>query len=144
MLELRRAKNEDYSEIETFYSGVGYSGKLAQSDIVVVARENSEVVGAVRLCLETNCLVLRGMYVSEQRRGTGIGAALLLNASNEIGLRKCWCIPFIHLCSFYGKIGFMEVQPNTAPAFLSARIAEYTDRGKSVVLMRRPEHWSLY
>ena len=144
MLEVGKASNHELSKVESFYSEVGYSAELGESDTIVVAQENFEIVGSVRLCHEAGFLVLRGMYVSEQKQRMGVGAALLLNASKEIGLRECWCIPYDYLSSFYGQAGFREFQSNAAPPFLSARAASYLDQGKSVVIMKRPDHWSVF
>ena len=138
MLLLSIANNRDYSKITSFYQGCGYSSPLYETDLVIQARENDEVVGAVRLCQEEGKLVLRGMYVIEDRRGSGIGSALLHEASSEIGHRECWCIPYTHLVKLYGRGGFQKTHKGTEPSFLLNRLARYVEMGKSVVLLVRP------
>ena len=144
MLQVGKVSNRERSKVGSFYSEVGYFAELGESDTIVVAQENLEIIGSVRLCHEAGFLVLRGMYVSERKLGTGVGAALLLNASKEIGLRECWCIPYDYLSSFYGQAGFKEYQSNATPPFLAARAASYLDQGKPVVIMKRLGHWSVF
>ncbi len=139
---ITRACHKEYPAIGSFYAEVGYSGVIKKADIVFLALEKSQIVGAVRLCQEEDKLVLRGMYVSAEKRRLGIGTALLQAVSNEIGPRECWCIPYSYLCYLYGQIGFEEVSSNTRPVFLLARLADYIDHGKSVVIMVRPKNWS--
>jgi N-acetylglutamate synthase-like GNAT family acetyltransferase len=141
MLQVSIANNGGYSEITSFYLGVGYSCQLHESDLVIQARENGEVVGAVRLCQEKGKLVLRGMYVSEAKRGSGIGTALLRAASDEISHRECWCIPYTYLTQLYGRAGFEEAPKYAEPRFLLDRLARYSRKGKSVVLLVRPANW---
>ena len=138
MVQLSIANNGDYSDITSFYQGCGYSCQLYESDLVIQARENGEVVGAVRLCQEEGKLVLRGMYVIEEKRGSGIGSALLHEASSEIGHRECWCIPYTPLVELYGRGGFQKAHKGTEPSFLLNRLARYVATGKSVVLLVRP------
>jgi len=140
MLQVSTANNEDYSDITSFYQGCGYSCQLYESDLVIQARENGEVVGAVRLCQEEGKLVLRGMYVSEEKQGLGIGTALLHETSIEIGNRECWCIPYTHLVRLYRRGGFQEAQKGSEPSFLLNRLACYVAKGKSVMLLVRPEN----
>jgi len=141
MLQVSIANSGDYSKITSFYRGCGYFCQLSESDLVIQARENGEVVGAVRLCTEEGKLVLRGMYVIEEKRGSGIGTALLRIASNEIGNRECWCIPYTHLVDLYGRVGFQEIPKGSEPSFLLNRLASYVAKGKSVVLLVREENW---
>ncbi len=54
---------------------------------------------------ESSILVLRGMYVSEERQRQGLGTRLLALASSEIGSAECWCVPYAHLVEFYSRIG---------------------------------------
>jgi GNAT superfamily N-acetyltransferase len=139
-MEISCAQEKDLPEVASFYSGVGYTGGVNPADKVLVARTSEGVVGAVRLCEEEGCLVLRGMYVSPGRRGTGVGIALLSAAGLTIGRRECWCIPYAHLRQFYGREGFMEIAPNTAPPFLVERSVRYQGKGEVVVIMVRPSN----
>ena len=137
MLQVGIASRGEYSEIKSFYQGCGYSCSLTESDRIIQARENGEIVGAVRLCQEECRLVLRGMYVSAEKQGAGIGTALLHAASSEIGSRECWCIPYDDLVGFYGRAGFQEVRSGSSPPFLLNRLSQYIAKGKAVVLLSR-------
>ena len=127
---------------EQFYNSVGYSGGIQDSDIVISARKGSDFVGLIRLCKEEGVFVLRGLYVSEAFRGTGIGIKLLHAASKTIEKRECWGIPFRDLAKFYSSAGFIECEESDAPTFLVVRSKKYISEGMDVVLVKRPLGYS--
>lgn len=129
----------DLAHIQAFYSSVGYGGGIHPGDRVLVARADQSILAVVRLCSESGTLVLRGMYVAEEKRGQGIGARLLESASAEIGSSECWCIPYSHLTDFYSRAGFRVCEEGGIPRFLDERRARYTSSGMMVVVMKRPK-----
>ena len=139
MVQVSRANKTEYQEVASFYQSCGYSCTVAELDLVLLARENGELLGAVRLCQEENKLVLRGMYVHGGKQGQGIGTALLGGISVEIGDRECWCIPYTQLTEFYGRAGFEMAARGSAPLFLQQRMTYYKSQGKSVLIMVRPK-----
>jgi hypothetical protein len=63
---------------------------------------------------------------------------MLRELSAWLGDRECYCIPYSHLVGFYAQIGFAEMAPVAAPAFLAERLADYRRRrGLDVVIMGR-------
>ena len=133
----------DLVGVASFYASVGYGGGALPGDRILVARAEGDIIGAVRLCDEEGTLVLRGMYVAEERRGQGLGSLLLESMTVAIGPAECWCIPYIHLVSFYSKIGFHEPESESIPEFLAARRARYEASGQEVVVMWRPARQSV-
>lgn len=129
----------DRARVESFYLTVGYGVEVTPGDRLLVARSGQSMVAAVRLCAESGTLVLRGMYVAEERRGLGIGSGLLEFSSGVIGSSECWCVPYSHLKDFYSRIGFRECERETTPPFLVERWDRYTASGKRVVVMRKPK-----
>jgi N-acetylglutamate synthase-like GNAT family acetyltransferase len=139
MLVTRKAHPEESERIVAFYRDNDYRPAISPADVIVVAEHEGVLCGAVRLCREHGVLVLRGMRVSEVMRGQGIGTGLLQAVAPVIGARECFCIPHRHLCSFYGRAGFVEIEATEAPAFLCERCAAYRRAyGLDVVIMRRP------
>lgn len=138
-MEIERATESELAPVGAFYESVGYAGGVLPSDTVLVVRERGEIVGAVRLCEERECLLLRGMYIDPSRRRSGVGRSLLLATESAMGDRECWCVPFTHLRRFYGLVGFEEVAAADAPSFLVERRAEYVAQGSAVSIMRRPQ-----
>ena len=125
-------------EVSQFYERVGYTGGIQDSDVVCLERQDHELVGVVKLCKEEGVLVLRGLYVSEDLRGTGVGTRLLRAVSKTIGKQECWCIPYQYLLDFYSTAGFSKCGESEAPEFLVERCRKYVSTGMDVVLMKRP------
>ena len=125
-------------EVSQFYERVGYTGGIQDSDVVCLERQDHDLVGVVKLCKEEGVLVLRGLYVSEDLRGTGVGTRLLRAVSETIANQECWCIPFAYLSDFYATVGFARCRESEAPAFLEERCRKYVSKGMDVVIMKRP------
>jgi predicted GNAT family N-acyltransferase len=110
------------SEVEAFYRDqLGRDVPLEADQQVILARDGDAVVGALRLCPEGGTLLLRTVVVAKERRGQGIGRALLSEASRAIGDRECWCFPWSYLEAFYGAIGLVRVPESAVPAALRHR-----------------------
>lgn len=131
------AETTDPAGVQSFFLSVGYGAEVHPDDRLLVARVGQSIVAAVRLCTEEGHLVLRGMYVAEDRRGSGIGSKLLESTSAAIGSSECWCIPYARLTNFYSRIGFRMCGGEAVPPFLVERWKRYTAGGKVVVVMKR-------
>ncbi len=127
----------DMDAVDSFYESVGYRGGSHSRDCILVAREDQRIVAAVRLCNEEGFLVLRGMYVAEERRRMGVGSMLLESASAAIDSAECWCVPYIHLTEFYSRIGFRVHEGSGTPKFLLERRSRYFAKGNLVTIMRK-------
>jgi N-acetylglutamate synthase-like GNAT family acetyltransferase len=144
MVVTREAYPGEFERIAAFYRHNNYTPAINPADVIVVAEvaenENeSALCGAVRMCDEHSVLVLRGMRVCEGMRRQGIGTRLLQAVEPVIGGRECFCIAHRYLRSFYGRIGFVEIEPTEAPPFLRERWAAYgREYGLDVIVMRRP------
>jgi GNAT superfamily N-acetyltransferase len=137
MVTMRCTLPSALRRVETFYEETAYYGGLKAADTVIVAESDSELVGAVRLCEEEGTLVLRGMRVREDFRRQGVGTQILAAVDRFAGERRCYCIAHRYLRSFYGQIGFDEIQMNAAPVFLQHRLAKYIEQGLDVIIMAR-------
>ena len=135
--DIELEETTDQAGVRSFYNRVGYGGGVYPDDRLLVVRDNRSIVAAVRLCDEEGFLVLRGMYVAEERRGQGLGSRLLESTSSAIGSSECWCVPYTSLTGFYSRIGFQKSE--SIPAFLKARCERYTESGQLVTVMQRPE-----
>jgi N-acetylglutamate synthase-like GNAT family acetyltransferase len=120
-----------------FYHDNGYGATVSPSDCVLMAEVENKIVGVVRICEESDTVVLRGMQVAPGFRTRGIGTALLGEVSELIGDRECYCLPYTHLQEFYSRIGFHTVGPERTPGFLKNRRDEYEAKGLDVVVMFR-------
>jgi GNAT superfamily N-acetyltransferase len=138
-LEIRRAVAEDIPRAREFYAERQYGGGLQPGDTVLLAEQDGELVGIVRLVPEEGTTVLRGMQIHPSVQRQGIGKQLLSAVAQVLGERACFCIPYAHLVDFYGSIGFGTIDPSKAPAFLGSRLEGYRNRGdgKEYLLMFR-------
>ena len=141
-LQIKYAETTDVPGVQAFYTTVGYGCGALPGDRLLVARADQSIIAAVRLCTENGTLVLRGMYVAEERQGQGIGSRLLEAMAKVIGAAECWCLPYSHLTGFYSRIGFCLYEGEEAPPFLTERWRRYVDSGQKVVIMKRPTRYS--
>jgi pimeloyl-ACP methyl ester carboxylesterase/N-acetylglutamate synthase-like GNAT family acetyltransferase len=134
---LREAGAGERERVRAFYVSCGRSVLLDPGDRLLVAEAEGEIVGAVRLCVEEGAQVLRTMRVRPDVQGRGIGRALLRRFLTMLDDRDCFCLPYAHLGSFYGAIGFARVAPAELPPHLAARLAGYLAERPDVIAMRR-------
>lgn len=137
MATITQAKPHDAENIKAFYRQCGYGGGLSEKDLILIARLEAKIIGAVRLCPETGFLVLRGMQVLAPFQHQGIGKQLLQSCTEYLVDRVCYCIPWQHLRSFYQQAGFQEVSPSKVPVLLRERFNTYISREMGVILMCR-------
>lgn len=135
---IRVAHPEDFERICAFYLLNDYDSPINPGDTVILAEEGDQLCGAVRLLIEEDVLVLRGMTVAEPYQRKGIGTQMLEHVDQLLGNRECYCIPYTHLRDFYSQIGFQEIEPSLGPGFLAGRLALYGEQlGLNVIIMRR-------
>jgi GNAT superfamily N-acetyltransferase len=136
-ISIRIAQSSEYEQLAALYRDWGYEAGIAAPDVVYIAELGNRVVGIVRRTLEESTTMLRGMQVDPMHQRIGVGTQLL--TALVAGLAdECFCIPFSHLTTFYGRAGFAVVPAARGPAFLSERVERYRNEGHKVLLMRRP------
>jgi GNAT superfamily N-acetyltransferase len=135
---VRTAHPEEFDRVRAAYLEWGYGGGVEAGEVVFLAERAGELLGLVRRTREGESLMLRGMQVTPEARGQGVGTKLLKAFVATIGEQECYCIPYTHLIDFYGCEGFAVLASEQAPAFLAARLAKYRAAGLDVVIMRRP------
>ena len=139
-VSLRESGPQDRERVREFYLACGNSGAMGSADRVLVAEIEGHIAAAVRLCVEEGVQVLRTMRVRPDVQQRGIGRAMLRRFVTMLADADCFCLPYAHLVSFYGEIGFAPVAPEALPPHLAARLATYQRErpGVSVIAMRRP------
>ena len=138
MLQITKGNISNLQDVRVFYEKCNYDGGVKQEDYLFIAKIDDKLVGVVRLSPEMNVLVLRGMQVLPKFQGQGIGTKLLKNCNNYLARQSCYCIPWNHLRSFYGQIGFEEISPTELPIFLNRRLKKYIDKNMNVIPMYKP------
>ena len=137
-LRVEASRTAELEAIERFYREGSYAAGVQAGDRVVLAESEREVIALVRLVHEQGVLVLRGMRTRTALQRTGVGTQLLQAAAAAIGAEPCYCIPWRHLRDFYARIGFRELEPARAPAFLRERLKEYDaeNPGQFCIMLR--------
>jgi N-acetylglutamate synthase-like GNAT family acetyltransferase len=140
MITIRGGSEADLAAANDFYQSCEAAGRARPGDRILFAKTASEIIGVVRLCPENGHLVLRGMRVRDDQQRRGLGRKILLAVEEWIGDAECFCLPYTHLERFYGTMGFELVPPKELPEHLQKRMADYSDRGLSVIGMKRPAY----
>jgi GNAT superfamily N-acetyltransferase len=134
---VRIAQAVDLLNALAAYRTWNYQNGIQSGDTVWLAEAASELIGIVRVAPEEGTLVLRGMRVAERWQRQGIGSRMLRAVGEWLGERECYCVPYVHLIEFYSQIGFSDIEPGRAPAFLARRLADYRGRARDVTIMAR-------
>jgi len=134
---IQKDLQSDFPKAQVFYSSVKYYSKIQSEDIVFSARDDNEIVGVVRLALENECLVLRGMMIAKSHQRKKIGSLMLGELEKSIGAQDCFCIPHGWLEGFYGQIGFEKVEESLAPLHLQKRINANREDYPHLIMMKR-------
>ena len=137
MINISIAPTNQFDDVRSLYARSGYTGGIADNDLVLIATDGGQVVGAVRLCPEGGVTVLRGMQVREGFQRRGIGARLLSACIPFLDKGTAYCLPYTHLVDFYLSAGFTIVGQSELPGFLSHRLASYITEGQNLLAMRR-------
>jgi N-acetylglutamate synthase-like GNAT family acetyltransferase len=132
---IRIAETTEYPKVRELYEACNYNGGVQDDDLVVIAEDN-DLIGAARISREHGVKVLRGMQIHSAHRRKGTGTLMLKFLQENIDMKDCHCIPYKHLNTFYGQIGFDEITPAEAPDFLAERFKKYLKNGLDVVLMK--------
>lgn len=134
----RQLTGDEYFLAQSFYHSVAYKQAAEPQNKFFGAFDGGELVGLVRLALEENTWVLRGMQIKPSRQIFGIGTKLIKLLEHEIENTVCYCLPHGWLENFYGQIGFKKVEDlNGVPEFLGRRIQENQKKYPHLILMRR-------
>ncbi|HEV2610004.1 MAG TPA: GNAT family N-acetyltransferase [Noviherbaspirillum sp.] len=139
MIDISIARKDQFDDVRSLYARSGYTGGVADNDLVLIATDGGKVVGAVRLCPEGEggLTVLRGMQVQDGFQRRGIGSRLLSACIPFLDEGIAYCLPYTHLVGFYRSAGFTVADQRELPGFLSDRLASYIAEGQNLLAMRR-------
>lgn len=81
----------------------------------VVAKDDNNIIGCVRIKELSDCSELASVAVLPEYRGQGIGLELVRRMLKQETARPIYLLCFAETCDFYIKAGFIEVPINTLP-----------------------------
>jgi N-acetylglutamate synthase-like GNAT family acetyltransferase len=102
---------------------------------VVMGTIDGAVIAVAKLAHEESTCVLRGVQISEDFRGKGIGARLLRAVATRAPSTS-YVIAYQHLERFYAREGWLRVTEGI-PTFLAERCAKYRSKGDDLFVARR-------
>lgn len=137
--QLREATETDRPAVNAIYATLGFMPWDPLSERLLVAVNGSRLVGCGRLHRQGEDVELGGMYVHPDFRGKGIARAILRSLVDMLDERPCYCIPFIHLASFYEEFGFEPCTQAALPAPIQERVAYLQDvyMHPTILMVRR-------
>ena len=116
----------DIERVKTFYASLRRIPDAEPDDFILLAEnDDRNIVAAVRLCLEGGYLILRGMLIAHAYRRQGLGKQMLRVLEPHMSGQDCYCLPFAHLETFYGTVGFETVDDAHLSDFFRERLAKY-------------------
>lgn len=129
-------------ETEKFYQECERKTQVESDDTLIVALSEEKPIGIVRLCFENQTFVLRTMQIHPEVQRKGIGSVILEKFDQvlkERNIGQIFCMPYDHLESFYGQIGFKKIPEDEAPKFLQDRLADFFRKypAQKAILMKR-------
>lgn len=129
-------------ETEKFYQECERKTHVEPTDTLIVALSEEKPIGIVRLCFENQAYVLRTMQIHPEVQRQGIGSVILEKFDQVLKDRnivQIFCMPYDHLESFYGQIGFRKISVGEAPEFLQERLADFFRKypTQKAILMER-------
>jgi len=137
-LTIELAGLTEFNKVLELYSLCKYQGVIHPSDAVVIAKNDRKVIGAVRLCVENDINILRGMQIIPAMQRQKIGSQMLYFCLPLMQRQVTWCLTYAHLNHFYGQIGFQTAEVSQLPALIKERFLTYQLDGADVIPMIRP------
>jgi len=137
-LTIELAGLSEFNKVLDLYALCKYKGVIHPSDAIVIAKSERKVIGAVRLCVENDLNILRGMQIVPAMQRQKIGSQMLYFCLPLMQRQTTWCLTYAHLNHFYGQIGFHTVDENQLPALIKERFLNYRIDGADVIPMVRP------
>ena len=136
-IHVKEIEDSAFSHAQKFYSKCEYTKKIENSDRVVAAYLEKDIIGVSRIAFENEVTVLRGMQVDRNLLRRGIGILMLKELDKIIGDDICYCIPHDWLETFYQKICFKKIDIGDAPTHLQNRLRDYLDKYPQLIMMRK-------
>ncbi len=127
--------------VDPFYKQEGKNHRARDSDLFFAAFKENTIVGVCRFCIEEDTPLLRSMIIHAPLRSQKIGFKILESFAyylDKNNFKPTYCVPYIHLETFYGRIGFKIIKEEDAPTFLQERVQTYRKNTTDMfMLMRR-------
>ncbi len=135
-LEFKQVGHHSLPLVKQFYKKNNMRAQAPKGDLVFAVMLDTRIVAALRLHPVNNVHLLRSMCVAIELRHKGIGTTLLASLQETFVKIDCYCFPFSHLESFYGRANFHLCLPAHAPHDIAQKFNRYIENGKNICLMK--------
>ena len=142
-MEIRKPTPLEYLEAKRFYKKYGGKWNINPHDCVLIAKENGEITGIVRINEENGYQILKGPFVDEVHRRQGVATKMLNELWQHLQGKESYCIPYVHLKGLYKQFGYEAIEFDKAPIFLKKRLLfnnkpkKYSIKKKHMIIMRK-------
>lgn len=138
MLTIGLAETSEFNKVLDLYSLCQYRGGIHPTDAIVIAKYDRKVIGAVRLCVENDVNILRGMQIVPSMQRQKIGSQMLYFCLPLMQRQMTYCLPYRHLVDFYSQVGFQLLDENNLPDLIKDKLSNYRADGIDMIPMVRP------
>jgi GNAT superfamily N-acetyltransferase len=122
-ITIRALRADERAWASAQYAAMDFAATPPDAVALVAERDGSRV-GLGRLVAHRPDVVeLGGIWTDEAARGQGIARAMVHALLDRHDGGPLWCIPFVHLGTFYRSFGFADRAPPW-PAPIAAKVAD--------------------
>ncbi|WP_396588946.1 GNAT family N-acetyltransferase [Bermanella sp. R86510] len=133
-IQYQQWQEPNFRAVNKFYRSQKHKGSASGNDIVYVAYNEDELVGAVRLVPYDNYYWLRGLYIASVLRNQGIGHTLMMHASEHTRW-PIYCFPYKHLINFYRQVDYVQLAPEQLPNALQQLYQRHQQKSDNIAAM---------
>ena len=110
-MQIRKILPAELTWVNAQYASINFLPSPA-SDFIVVAEVDGVKAGLGRITeVENDAAELGGIFVLPEFRGQSVASHVVDFLSKHSKHPKLFCIPFVHLETFYQRFGFSPIDP---------------------------------
>jgi amino-acid N-acetyltransferase len=141
LMDISRAAPGDLAAVESLLEAAGLplEGARDAFETGVVARDGEDVVGAAAIEPHGGSALLRSVVVRPERRGTGLGRALVEAVEQlaaDAGAGEVYLLTETAV-DWFPRLGYRSVARDEVPAAISSSVEFTTACADTAVVMRR-------
>lgn len=101
-----------------FYKKMGHKCSIDKNDFILIAKDEDEITGIVRIREENEFLKIKGIFTNEVQKRQNSSERLLMELEEYLQCRKVFNIPNSSLKNYYRLYGFEAKELKNTPGYL--------------------------